>query len=103
MTRTLQPKWWRTAIFAFLPCLLSPMLFAAEGARTFAAPDQAADALIDAAARFDVTALEQIFGPGEQSIFLSNERPLDRERAVEFAAKAHEKHTVDADPNDPKR
>jgi hypothetical protein len=84
-------------------CLLSPVLYAAQDAKAFETPEKAADALIDAASKFDIGALQQIFGTGADSIFLSNERPLDRQRAAEFVAKAREKHAVEPDPKDAKR
>ena len=65
---------------------------------TFDSPNQAADALIDAASRFDVPALERLFGPAVKEIVLSGEAPQDRERAREFVAKAREKQRVSVDP-----
>ncbi len=95
---------WMSAVFVVLwACLLSPTLLAAGTAKAFDTPQQAADALIEAAAQFDVTALQQIFGPDEDSIFLTGERPLDRQRAIDFAAMARQKHAVDADSKDAKR
>jgi hypothetical protein len=84
-------------------CLLSAALYAAQGAKAFDTPEKAADALIDAASKFDISALQQIFGTGEDSIFLSNDRPLDRQRAAEFVAKAREKRAIEPDPRDAKR
>jgi hypothetical protein len=84
--------------------LLATTVFAiASGARTFDTPQQAADALVAAAAKFDVSTLQRIFGKDEDSIFLSNERPLDRQRASEFVAAAREKLIVEADPKDANR
>jgi hypothetical protein len=100
MMRTLRSKWMQVA--ALLACLCAPPLFAAQGAKAFDTPQQAADALIHAASRFDISALQQIFGTGEDSIFLSGERPLDQQRASEFVAKAREKQGVESDPKDPK-
>jgi len=67
-------------------------------AKLFATPQQAADALIRAAADFDVDALEGIFGQDGDDIVLSGEYPQDRERALSFAAKAGEKESVTVDP-----
>jgi len=61
---------------------------------TFDSPQQAASALITAADRFDVPALERLFGPTTKTVILSNEPAQDRQRAKDFVAKAHEKHTV---------
>jgi len=68
------------------------------GAKTFESPQQAADALIVAAEKFDVGALEAIFGPDGDDIVLSGEYPQDRQRASDFAAEAREKKTVSVDP-----
>jgi len=67
-------------------------------AKTFDNPQQAADALIEAAQKFDVGALEEIFGPDGDDIVLSGEYPQDRQRASDFAAEAREKKSVSVDP-----
>jgi hypothetical protein len=69
------------------------------GARAFNTPQQAADVLVDAAEKFDVRALEEIFGPDGDDIVLSGEYPQDRQRAADFAAEAREKKSVAVDPN----
>lgn len=96
-------SWKRALAAVLLACLAPSALIAAQNARAFDTPRQAADALIDAASKFDVSALQEIFGTGEDSIFLSGERPLDRQRASGFAAKARERKSVEADPKDAKR
>jgi len=68
------------------------------GAKGFDTPQQAADALVDAAEKFDEDALEQIFGPDGVDIVLTGEYGQDRQRAVDFAAQAHEKKSVSVDP-----
>jgi hypothetical protein len=73
------------------------------GAKTFATPQQAADALIEAAGKFDVGILEEIFGPEGDDIVLSGEYPQDRQRATDFAAEAREKKSVSVDPKTGKR
>jgi hypothetical protein len=70
----------------------------AVGAKTFDTPQQAADALVAAAEKFDEDALEVIFGPGGDDIYLSGEYPQDRKRAADFAAEAREKKSVSVDP-----
>jgi len=67
-------------------------------AKTFDAPQKAADALIAAAEKFDVSALEEIFGSDGDDIVLSGEYPQDRQRALDFAAEAREKKSVTVDP-----
>jgi Protein of unknown function (DUF2950) len=70
----------------------------AAGAKTFDTPQQAADALVAAAAQFDEGALVEIFGPGGDDIVLSGEYPQDRQRASDFAAEAREKQSISMDP-----
>jgi len=68
------------------------------GTKTFDTPQQAADALVAAAEKFDEAALEKIFGPGGDDIYLSGEYPQDRQRAYDFATEAREKKSVSVDP-----
>src|SRR5258708_20506843 len=64
----------------------------------FATPEEGAVALIDGGEKFGVGALVKIFGPGGEQVVLSGEFPQDRQRALEFAAKAREKTSVASDP-----
>jgi hypothetical protein len=75
----------------------------AAGAKTFDTPQQAADALVDAAEKFDVGVLEEIFGPERDDIVLTGEYPQDRQRAFDFAAQAREKKSVSVDPKSARR
>ena len=68
------------------------------GAKRFDTPQQAADVLIDAADKFDVLALAQIFGPDGDDIVFSGEFPQDRKHAADFVAQAREKKSVSVDP-----
>ena len=70
----------------------------ATAAKSFATPQQAADALVAAAENFDEDALEQLFGASGDDIYLTGEYPQDRRRAADFAAEAREKKTVSVDP-----
>lgn len=83
-----------------LPQLAPASVGVAKGAgpKTFGTPQEAADALIDAAKSFDVEALEEIFGSTGDDIVLSGEYGQDRQRATDFAAQAREKKTVSVDP-----
>ena len=69
-----------------------------QGPRTFDTPQQAADALVDAAENFDVAALTQIFGPDGNDIVFSGEFAQDRKHAADFAAQARQKKSVSVDP-----
>ena len=95
-------------------CLFAPVLLVAQqasakespaatagavaGAKGFDTPQQAVDALVDAADRFDQAALMQILGPDGDDIVFSGEVVQDRKRAADFAAEAHEKESVSVDP-----
>jgi len=67
------------------------------GGKRFDTPQQAADALVAAAEKFDQTALRQIFGLNGEDLVITGEYPHDRQRAADFAAEAHEKKTVSLD------
>ena len=68
------------------------------GAKSFNTPQQAADALVEAAEKFDVVALTQIFGPQGDGVVFSGEFALDRKHALDFAAQARQKKSVSVDP-----
>jgi len=70
---------------------------AAKGAKAFDSPQQAADALVGAADKFDVGALLQILGPDGDDIVLSGEYAQDQKHAADFAAEAHEKQGISVD------
>src|SRR4051794_5773188 len=69
-----------------------------KGPRAFATAEQAADALVDAAERFDVVALTEIFGPAGKEVVLSGEFAQDRKHATDFAGEARQKKSVSVDP-----
>lgn len=75
----------------------------AAGAKLFNTPQQAADALVDAAAKFDESALVQIFGPGGDDVVFTGEYAQDRKHAADFAAQAREKMSVSVEPKNGKR
>ena len=100
-----------SAIASF--CLLGPGLHAAPPSKSDAAsapqpaqkqfdtPKQAADALIQVAANFDVAAAKEILGPDAEDIVASEDPVQDKNRAAEFAAKAKEKMSVQTDKKNP--
>jgi hypothetical protein len=71
---------------------------AAAGPKKFDTPQQAADALVEAAQKFDEFALVQIFGPDGEDVVFSGETAQDRQRASDFVAEAREKKSVSVDP-----
>jgi hypothetical protein len=92
-----------------LLCVLSVVVYSQESAaaankpRTFSTPEAAANALIDAAEKFDVPALEQIFGPDGNDIIHTGEPARDQEIAKQFAQQARTKMQVSVDPNTKRR
>src|SRR5207253_2584991 len=71
--------------------------------KQFDTPQQAADALIQVAANFDVAAAKEILGPDSEDIVSSEDPVQDKKRAAQFAAKAKEKSSTQIDKKDPNR
>ena len=71
--------------------------------KTFATPKEAADAFIQAADGFDLSALKQILGPDGEDLVSTEDAVQDKNRAAAFAAKAHEKNSIKIDPKNPNR
>ena len=71
--------------------------------KTFATAQEAADALIAAAASFDRPALRAILGPDADYLVAPGEPAKDRETVLAFAAKAREKKAVVIDPKNQNR
>src|SRR5438132_5941823 len=69
--------------------------------KQFDTPKQAADALIQVAANFDVAAAKEILGPDSEDIVASEDPVQDKNRAQAFAAKAKEKMSVETDKKNP--
>ena len=80
-----------------------PSETASQNQKTFATPKEAADAFVQAAGNFDVPALDQILGPSGEDLIASEDTVRDKNIAVAFAAKAHEKNSVVIDPKNPDR
>jgi hypothetical protein len=72
-------------------------------AEKFGTPQQAANALVDAAEKFDADTLTKIFGPDGKDIVLTGETAQDRQHAVDFAAQAREKESISVDPRNGNR
>jgi hypothetical protein len=71
------------------------------GQKEFDTPKQAADALIQVAANFDVAAAKEILGPDGEDIISSEDPVMDKNRAIAFANKAKEKTSVEIDKQNP--
>jgi hypothetical protein len=70
---------------------------AQTGQKTFATPQEAAQALVDAASANDTTAMLRIFGPAGKDIVESGDAAADKENREKFAALAHQKMQVELD------
>jgi hypothetical protein len=66
--------------------------------RTFATPEQAAQALIGAAEQFDVAALKEILGPDGIDLVVTEDPVQDKNQAAAFAAQGRERNRVVVDP-----
>ena len=71
--------------------------------KAFDTPDQAAQALIQAAESYDVAALLEILGADGQDLVASQDPVADRKRATDFAALAREKTSVTTGVKSPTR
>src|SRR5437763_2791972 len=71
--------------------------------KQFDTPKQAADALIEVAANFDVAAAKEILGPDSDDIVTSEDPVMDKNRAQAFAAKAKEKSSTQIDKGNANR
>ena len=84
----------------FTPSAETPRL---PAQKTFATPKEAAEALIQAAEKFDVPALKEILGPDGEDLVSSEDPVQDKNNATGFAARAREKNEVAVDPKNSKR
>ena len=69
----------------------------------FATPQQAVDALLAAAEKYDEEALQGILGPNSYDIVHTGEPVRDKEMAIEFATQARTKQSLITDPANPAR
>lgn len=94
---------WALAAFAHALPQSKPDAASQPTQLSFATPKEAADAIVKAASDYDVPALMQILGPDGKGIVSSADAVSDKNNAIAFAAKAHEKMNVVIDPKSPKR
>ena len=94
-----------TCFAAAAACLLSARLSSdsTTGPKSFGSPREAADAIVQACAADDASALLAIFGPDGKSLVASGNSVQDKKDRAWFAKKAKEKLQVEADPTDPHR
>jgi len=75
----------------------------AAAAKSFSTPEEAANALIDAAEKYDLAALAEILGPDSYDIIHTGEPARDREVSTKFAEQARIKTKVALQPKNPRR
>ncbi len=94
-----------TVLAIAVGCLVAGSLRAAPaaGPKAFDTAKQAVDALVEAAAADDTTALLQILGPEGKGLVSSGEPVQDKKDRAWFVEKAREKTVIDDDPFDPHR
>jgi DUF2950 family protein len=115
-SRPSNPIAWNTLLVllvAILSCVLAVPVHAqptkqaaassAPAQKAFNTPQQAAEALIRAAASYDVSALLEIFGPDGKDFISSADPVHDKSIAASFAAKANERNAVTIDPQNKAR
>jgi len=71
--------------------------------KTFATPEEAGDALIQAAEKYDVDALLAIYGADGRDLVVTSDPVEDKKRANDFAALAREKKSLEIDAKNPAR
>jgi hypothetical protein len=105
MNHTTNIKWMVIVLWCLLSLAVSRQATAAavNAPKAFPTPQVAADALIDAAEKFDVPTLEAILGPGGDDIIHSGEPARDKEIAQQFAEQARTKMGVSVDPKTRRR
>jgi hypothetical protein len=108
MNRSMRPRLskWTTAATAVIAglCLSAFTLQTATpqaGPRPFDTPQQAADALVQAAETGDIAALVAILGPGSKDIVSSGDPVEDKNDLARFVAKAKEKMKISFDIDNP--
>src|SRR5215468_6716182 len=81
----------------------SPAASSVAQQKTFATPQEAADALVQAAGTYDLPTLEQILGSDSKDILSSEDPVSDKNKATEFATKGRQKTEVNVDPKNASR
>jgi hypothetical protein len=97
----LKLMWSTAAIVAVTAAVLHSA--PSESQRTFATPQEAVQAAIDAAEHNDTAALMKLFGPGGKAIVESGDASDDTDARAEFVRAAHEKTLIEQDPKNPQK
>jgi DUF2950 family protein len=97
----------KSSLWVWLLLALASAAFAqttvATKAKAFPTADEAANALVEAAEKYDETALLQILGPDSYDIIHTGEPARDREVAKKFAEQARVKMNVALQPKNSRR
>jgi len=95
----------RSISATFVLFLAAVILDAAPQAseRSFATPEEAAQALVQAAENNDTAAMLKLFGPQGKDIVESGDPAADKNGRAEFARRAREKMQVQPEPSNPGR
>jgi hypothetical protein len=86
-----------------IPTVAALLLAQPAGERNFATPQEAAQALVDAAGQNDSAALMKIFGPQGADIVQSGDPAQDKDSRAEFETRAREKMQIRIEPSNPNR
>jgi len=81
---------------AFVLSSAAPVLAVPQ--KTFSTPEKAAEALIGAAERYDVPALQEILGPDGVDLVITEDPVQDKNQCAAFAAEAREQTRIIRDP-----
>jgi len=74
-----------------------------EQQKAFKTPEEAAEALVVAAEKFDVAALKEILGPEGTTLVVTEDAVQDKNQSISFAAEARKKLQVVRDPKNSNR
>lgn len=95
---------WKTAIVLFATVVFGALGLLSEAAaqsknaeqfgKAFTTPQEAAQALVNAAKDYNVPALLEVLGPDAKDLISSEDPVIDKNRSVEFAAMAAEKESI---------
>jgi hypothetical protein len=102
VTTTVKTNLWVLLLLAFASAV-SAQTTVATKAKAFPTADEAANALVDAAEKYDETALLQILGADSYDIIHTGEPARDREVAQKFAEQARQKMNVALQPKNARR
>src|SRR5271167_152601 len=90
-----------TVLAAQTPPATPAAATAAPAGKAFDTPQQAADAVIKAAADYDVDALMAIFGPDGKDFVTGGDQVQNKNKAIDFAKEAQAKNSIATDPSKP--